>query len=445
MRHRIRSNSLGLIGVFLFSILICHAGVAGGAVYFVSPTGQDTLSGTSPLSSWGTLAKVSGTMLKPGDKVLFEAGGIYPGQLVLKDSGELGSPITIGGYKVINGQAVMQFSNSDNLPQFKHEDSQAFDGTLRLGPNVRHIVIENLDIGAAGNYGVYVSEGTEVIIRHCRIRNTGSGLPDIAGTGIYVYRSRQVRVEACQIHDNPKVGVRLIESDQCTIVGTVLYHSKEALIRCDNARDTIIEKNLCYGTNQTEYHMDWPNNSMGPGDGIFFMDNQSRQGQVYGNQILGNVVVHRRNGIRLGGGSSDRPIQFMKIVNNTIIAGFNNLLLDDSIIFTTVENNISYCSTESCPSSCTQCNCFSGHFSHCRGDALDNGGIVFANNLFWPEDNTRKCQGAGDVSSDPHLQVSRCWRDLEAGAIEPVDFGLTTPSDSPRIEAPSPVGNIQIQ
>jgi putative cofactor-binding repeat protein len=48
-----------------------------GTMYFVSPTGSDTNSGTSPANAWRTVAKVNSAPLNPGDAVMFKGGATF--------------------------------------------------------------------------------------------------------------------------------------------------------------------------------------------------------------------------------------------------------------------------------------------------------------------------------------------------------------------------------
>ena len=67
--------------------------------YYVSPTGSDSNSGTSPTSPWQSLTKVDSTSFAPGDNILFQAGGNWYGQqLNITSSGTATAPITISSY-----------------------------------------------------------------------------------------------------------------------------------------------------------------------------------------------------------------------------------------------------------------------------------------------------------------------------------------------------------
>ena len=75
-----------------------QAHAAGGTTYYVSPSGNDSSSGTSPSSAIKTLDRASGLQLNPGDEVLLERGATFSGKLAVWRSGAAGAPITIGAY-----------------------------------------------------------------------------------------------------------------------------------------------------------------------------------------------------------------------------------------------------------------------------------------------------------------------------------------------------------
>jgi hypothetical protein len=96
---------------------------ASAADYFISPKGSDTGKGTSAASPWATLEKVNQTTFRPGDRILFQSGGTWTGQLWPKGSGDAGSPITLGSYgsgakpiidaKGVDGTAAIKLFNQE--------------------------------------------------------------------------------------------------------------------------------------------------------------------------------------------------------------------------------------------------------------------------------------------------------------------------------------------
>jgi len=88
------------IKLSIFIILITTAlGVySQSKTYFVSMQGDDSQSGLSVKAAWKTLNRVNQIVFQPGDKLLFESGGIWHEQLKPQGSGEPGNPIILSSY-----------------------------------------------------------------------------------------------------------------------------------------------------------------------------------------------------------------------------------------------------------------------------------------------------------------------------------------------------------
>ncbi len=71
----------------------CHA-----ETYYLSPGGADRQEGTSPQKAWQTISRANKASLQPGDNVLLEGGGAFPGNLLVRASGTAKAPITIASY-----------------------------------------------------------------------------------------------------------------------------------------------------------------------------------------------------------------------------------------------------------------------------------------------------------------------------------------------------------
>lgn len=85
-----------------------------GAVYYVSPTGNDANNGTSPSTPWRTIARVQqySSSAAAGDQVLFQRGATFVGQLIWYGSGSAAANIVIGAYgsgaaPLINGATTV--------------------------------------------------------------------------------------------------------------------------------------------------------------------------------------------------------------------------------------------------------------------------------------------------------------------------------------------------
>lgn len=83
--------------------------------YYVSPSGNDSNSGTSAQAAWRTIDRINTMDLNPGDNVLFEAGNDYPGNLLLtaEDAGTPTQPVVIGSYG--SGRAQIKAGNGSGV------------------------------------------------------------------------------------------------------------------------------------------------------------------------------------------------------------------------------------------------------------------------------------------------------------------------------------------
>ncbi|MDX9750648.1 MAG: right-handed parallel beta-helix repeat-containing protein [Flavobacteriales bacterium] len=68
--------------------------------YYISPTGNDAHNGTSPATAWRTIdrAQQATQGMQPGDQMLFQRGGTYPGTLHLNSWATEAAPILFGAY-----------------------------------------------------------------------------------------------------------------------------------------------------------------------------------------------------------------------------------------------------------------------------------------------------------------------------------------------------------
>jgi parallel beta-helix repeat protein len=117
-----------------------------GATYYVSASGSDSNSGTSPGAAWRTVKRVNRATLGPGDGVLFEGGATFSDETLMPGvSGAPGSPVIFGSYG--QGNAI--------LPQ----------GEWFRGHN--HLAFTHLTISGGGIQGT----GEDITVEWCSIGN----------------------------------------------------------------------------------------------------------------------------------------------------------------------------------------------------------------------------------------------------------------------------------
>lgn len=113
---------------FLLSCTGLHA-----TDYYISSSGADSRSGTSPQEAWQTLHKASSAKYKAGDRIILSSSGSLKGELRLESqSGSKEAPITIMGF--------------DHKKPAKIDASQAPNGITLIDCN--HIAVQNLEISA---------------------------------------------------------------------------------------------------------------------------------------------------------------------------------------------------------------------------------------------------------------------------------------------------------
>jgi len=129
----------------------------GGSTYFVSPSGNDSNSGLSPLQAWQSVSRVNQQLFSPGDSILFARGGRYAGSLQPQGSGQPGLPISIGA-----------FGGSGPLPVI---DGTGQETAVKLF-NQQYWIIDSLEITGAQRFGVLISgDLPSTKLRYFRLTN----------------------------------------------------------------------------------------------------------------------------------------------------------------------------------------------------------------------------------------------------------------------------------
>ena len=83
--------------LFLLLLSPFVSGAAAHSFYVDSAQGDDARDGLSPATAWRSLVKVNRVVLQPGDKVLFQRGGVWRGQ-IMAQSGSSHGVVTYAAY-----------------------------------------------------------------------------------------------------------------------------------------------------------------------------------------------------------------------------------------------------------------------------------------------------------------------------------------------------------
>jgi len=205
-----------LLFIFLswFMIMACQKTLA--VTYYVSPSGNDSHSGTSAQTPFRTIDKANAIDLNAGDKVLFEGGHDYHGNLLLtaEDAGTPKRPVIIGSYG--SGRARIKAGNGSGV-------------TVR---NAGGVVVENL-IVIGDDYRTNVGSGIKIVnelpnnqkLEYVRVHNVeaagfGKKKEDVFqppnGCGIFVGGNasdksksgyKDVRITNCVTYQNEYFGI----------------------------------------------------------------------------------------------------------------------------------------------------------------------------------------------------------------------------------------------
>ncbi len=199
-------------------LAILFAGPASAATYYVSPTGHNANPGTSPDRAWLSIDRVNAHDFAPGDRVLFQAGHTFSGNLFFDtaDAGTALAPVVVSSYGTgratiypANGRGILiynagGFEITNLFVVGSGRDVNTESGILVLNDQpgdvlLDHVVIDHVDAVRFGRYGVEIA-GT----------NGGSGFRNVRITytiasenglgGIFTFAARRA------VHRNVYVG-----------------------------------------------------------------------------------------------------------------------------------------------------------------------------------------------------------------------------------------------
>jgi parallel beta-helix repeat protein len=154
----------------------------GVTTYYVSPSGADSNSGTSPGHAWQTVDQANRAQLHPGDRVLFESGAIFSDDTLMPGwgtdvSGTREAPIVFGSYGA--GKATLTkgiWTNGESYLVFQDLNLGPDQGLAGRGQNItlQNSTIHNLTRSSDvySEYGV-ITDGSHYTLRDNTIDHTG--------------------------------------------------------------------------------------------------------------------------------------------------------------------------------------------------------------------------------------------------------------------------------
>jgi hypothetical protein len=313
----------GRVWVDDFSLIAVTSGnlpdePGGMGSYYVSPLGNDNNSGISPEEAWKTIDKVNQVDFEPGDRILFEGGETFKGNIrfTMSDSGTPENQIEVGSYgngrAVIDAQTGTGFSatdcehvvvrnlnftgdgrktgNTGNGLTFSYcsnivVDSVEVSGFQHSGLTARNVGYNyrftNIYAHDNGYAGIYVS-GTDkfslidIYIGYC-VADNNPGDPTVtnnhSGNGIFAYNASNLTIEYCKASNNGgdmpwngngPGGIWVAEADSVLIQYCISHDNKTSPGALDG-----LGFDLDGGTTNTVIQYCLSYNNQGAGYGIF--------------------------------------------------------------------------------------------------------------------------------------------------------------------------------
>jgi hypothetical protein len=199
-----------------------------GADWYVRADGDDSARGTNRASAWRTIERVNRARLEPGDRVLFQAGQTFTGNLRLtaKDAGTAELPVVIGSFG--QGRATI-LAGAGTGVSVENAGGIAIENLLVVGAGITnnggygvlcdntltnatmldHLSIDHVEVSGFGKHGILVSGAPagfrHVRVSHCVMRGNLLGGMEIAGRlpwNASTYAHADVQVTQCHAFDN---------------------------------------------------------------------------------------------------------------------------------------------------------------------------------------------------------------------------------------------------
>jgi hypothetical protein len=197
----------------------CHPPLSQSLTLYISPSGNDSNSGTSIHRAWRSIQHVNEQNLLPGSIVLFEGGAAFSGtiELTKMDSANEALPITISsygkGYALIDGDTSLAFK-AENCNYFSlsklhfkgkgRKEGNRSDGVYISGCN--HVLVDSLEIWGFQHSGLSIFKCSNVRITNVYAHDNGFAGIHVSGTTIWEkdkYDNQDIFIAWCVAENNP--------------------------------------------------------------------------------------------------------------------------------------------------------------------------------------------------------------------------------------------------
>ncbi|WP_224484392.1 PKD domain-containing protein [Robertkochia aurantiaca] len=250
-------------------ITATDTGTGDATVFYISPNGNDANNGTDPATPWQTIDKVNTHAFSAGDQILFEAGGSFPGSLIIdkQDAYDPSNPILVSTYGGTSKAMIMagaghgiqitdrggvHFENlivqGDGLNQNLGVGFLLIN-QLTGGQKVSNVSVKNSEVLGFGESGIAIvslndtSGFSDVLLENlnvhaCRDRGiTSLGAFSQSKQG---YAHQNITVRSCEVFDIPGYdkgehsgnGIVLSDVQNSVIEYSTVYNSGSGNTNC---------------------------------------------------------------------------------------------------------------------------------------------------------------------------------------------------------------------
>jgi parallel beta-helix repeat protein len=365
---------------------------AAGTTYYVSPSGNDSSSG-SINSPWKTIRKASLSVVA-GDTVYIR-GGIFYESVELSRSGTSISPISFLAYP---GETPVLDGNNYTIPSTLYGPLLKINGNyikvsglevrysrgMGVALNGVNVTVSNINSHHNKENGILIT-GDNGKVTNSRVwSNCMQNVNGSSGSGWSSGLSAARRPNNAKISDNVVFGnwgegVSTYQASGTIIEDNTIYDNWSANIYVSDAANVLVQRNFVYATGAT---------SGGSQVGIM-MGDEKYDPPSSNIKIINNIVYSTRRNLYWWQGSNGGGMVGVSISHNTFVnstSSFDVQLAAGSHSNSTVTNNI-FVQEGSLPVIYSP----------------SNPGLVIRNNL-WSKTPPSSASGSGDIVADPKFQ-----------------------------------------
>ncbi len=125
--------------------------------YYISASGDDAASGTTPTEAWRTLRRVAELELGPGDRILLEVTSEWDEQLEIRASGSAESPVVVAPYSDSSADTPVMPGWEDGVSTLRRPRIRFDAGPVVTAVDSSHLIIRGLEIECASSQTLYPS------------------------------------------------------------------------------------------------------------------------------------------------------------------------------------------------------------------------------------------------------------------------------------------------